>query len=86
LFEGVAFFLSWFPGAEQQSVVVADGIAAGLFTVFSEKKDERAESIPGHDISVEYPRFVSSSRPTAAKELSEVFAGRAAQAVINASD
>lgn len=68
--------------AEQQSVEVSRGVPAGPFSVFTERLQEQWEAYPGHDISIEYPRFVSVPLPGPAEELSSFFRGRAAQARI----
>lgn len=68
--------------AEQQSIELLQGISAGPFRVFTERLQEQWKAFPGHDISVEYPRFESTSRAEIAKELSAFFAGRAARTLI----
>lgn len=68
--------------AEQQSIELLQGAPAGPFRVFTERLQEQWKGAPGHDISVEYPRFVSTSRPELAKELSLFFAGRGARTLI----
>nr|WP_256678345.1 TIR domain-containing protein [Pseudomonas sp. PB101] len=68
--------------AEQQSIELAQGINAGPFKIFSEKLEDHWEGAPGHDIRIEYPRFESTARHAAAKELTLFFGGRATHALI----
>lgn len=63
--------------AQQQSIELTEGVNIGPFRVFSEKIEERWQGAPGHDISIEYPRLEWAERPEVAKELSQLFAGRA---------
>lgn len=63
--------------AQQQSIELTEGVNIGPFRVFSEKIEERWQGAPGHDISIEYPRLEWVERPEVAKELSQLFAGRA---------
>lgn len=68
--------------AEQQSIELTRGLNAGPFRVFADKFEDQWNGAPGHDIKIEYPRFESASRPEIAKELTLLFAGRAARALI----
>lgn len=68
--------------AEQQSIVLTQGVNVGLFHVFTERIEEQWKGAPGHDIKIEYPRFESLIRPDLAKELSLLFGGRATKALI----
>jgi hypothetical protein len=69
--------------AKQQSIELERGVTVGVFTMFTEKLEEKWEGLPGHDISIEYPRFESSLKPQCAKELTELFSGRAFSTLIN---
>jgi hypothetical protein len=69
--------------AKQQSIELERGVTVGVFTMFTEKLEEKWEGLPGHDISIEYPRFESSLKPQCAKELTEFFSGRAFSTLIN---
>lgn len=69
--------------AEQQSIQLAEGLVVGPFRVFTEKFQEQWKGAPGHDISIEYPRFESTSQRSLAEELTLFFAGRACQALID---
>ena len=68
--------------AEQQSIELANGLAIGPYNVFTENVHEQWEGMPGHDINIDYPRFVSTSKPTIAEELSALFTGRAFSTLI----
>lgn len=68
--------------AEQQSIEFTKGIDAGPFRIFTEKLEDEWRGAPGHDISIEYPRFESATLSGIAKEMSYFFAGRAARALI----
>lgn len=68
--------------AIQQSIELNEGAAFGPFNVFVEKREEKRPGSPGHDISIDYPKFTSLSNPKAAKELTDFFAGRAVEALI----
>ncbi|HEL4845749.1 MULTISPECIES: TIR domain-containing protein [Stenotrophomonas] len=70
--------------AQQQSVDLADGATHGPFKVFTEEVKEEWKGRPGHDIEVSYPRFESETHQDAARELSQLFAGRAARTLIHA--
>lgn len=68
--------------AQQQSIELREGVSIGPFRVFSEKLEEQWQGAPGHDISIEYPRFEWLARQEVAKELSQLFAGRAYEALL----
>lgn len=68
--------------AEQQSIVLAKGHALGPYHVFTEKLEEKWQGAPGHDISIEYPRFEWFARPKIADELSQIFSGRAYKTLV----
>lgn len=68
--------------AEQQSIEIANGLVVGPFRVFTERFEEQWRGAPGHDISIEYPRFESTQRPEIANELSRLFSGIAVKALI----
>lgn len=70
--------------AEQQSIELTNGFSTGPFRVFTERFDEQWKGAPGHDISIEYPRFESTVLPEIAKELSRLFSGLAVKALIEA--
>lgn len=65
--------------AEQQSIELIAGLDAGPFQVFTDKLEEEWRGAPGHDIKIEFPKFESTVYPDIAKELTTIFAGRAAQ-------
>jgi len=67
--------------AEQQSVVLTQGLVLDKFQIFTEKFEDQWDGLPGHDIKIDYPRFDSQQRPEAAKELSLFFGGRASKAL-----
>jgi hypothetical protein len=69
--------------AEQQSIEITNGLPIGPFRVFTERFEEQWRGAPGHDISIEYPRFESTQQPEIAKELSQLFSGIAAKALID---
>lgn len=64
--------------AEQQQIDLQRGIVAGLFHVYTEKILEQRPGLPGYEVTIEYPQFSSVQLPSAAQELSMLFAGRAA--------
>lgn len=68
--------------SEQQSVQLTNGTSYGPFTVFEEHWKETWNGLPGHDIEIAYPRFQSTVADVAAKELSQFFDGRAANALL----
>lgn len=68
--------------AEQQSIELAEGVIAGPFKFFTQSFKDQWLGAPGHDISIDYPRFQSTINPKAAEELSLFFAGRAAQTLV----
>lgn len=69
--------------AEQQSIEITNGLPIGPFRVFTERFEEQWRGAPGHDISIEYPRFESTQQPEIAKELSQLFSGIAVKALID---
>ena len=69
--------------SEQQSVQLTHGTAHGPFTVFEERLREAWPGLPGHDIDVAYPRFLSSVASHAARELSLYFEGRAVRILLS---
>lgn len=69
--------------SEQQSVQLSHGTIHGPFTVFEERLKETWIGLPGHDIEISYPRIQSSVASAAAKELSQIFEGRAAKAILD---
>lgn len=69
--------------AEQQSIEITNGLPIGPFRVFTERFEEQWQGAPGHDISIEYPRFESTQQPEIAKELSQLFSGIAVKALID---
>lgn len=70
--------------AEQQSIEITNGSAAGPFQVFTETFVDQWQGQPGHDIKIDYPRFRAPKLNTAANELSLYFSGRAVQNLISA--
>lgn len=68
--------------AKQQSIDLAEGVAIGPLRVFTEKIEDRWLAGPGHDIAIKFPRFEWSARPDVAKELSNLFVGRAYETLI----
>lgn len=70
--------------AEQQAIELSQGLSAGPFRIFTTRIHEQWIGAPGHVIDIEYPRFESASLPEIAKELSQFFAGRGAQVLIEA--
>lgn len=68
--------------AEQQSIIIESGSAAGPFQIFNETFSDQWPGQPGHDIKIEYPRFESSKLKVAARELTLYFSGRAVQNLI----
>ncbi len=69
--------------AEQQSIEITNGLPIGPFRVFTKRFEEQWQGAPGHDISIEYPRFESTQQPEIAKELSQLFSGIAVKALID---
>ena len=69
--------------AEQQSIELDKGINVGLFQVFNSKVEDEWQGLPGHDISIEFPRFESLEHPNLASELTYFFQGRALSVLIN---
>jgi hypothetical protein len=69
--------------ATQQSIELKEGVKFGQFNVFTEKVEEKIPGSPGHDISIDYPKFTSLLQPKTAKELTDFFVGRAAEVLIN---
>lgn len=69
--------------AEQQSIEIKNGLPIGSFRVFTERFEEQWRGAPGHDISIEYPRFESTQQPEIANELSLLFSGVAVKALID---
>ncbi len=70
--------------AEQQSIELSQGLSVGLFKIFTDKFEEQWRGFPGHDVSIEYPRFLSTSQPEQAAELTKLFAGRAVRSLVEA--
>lgn len=70
--------------AEQQSINVAEGAEFGPFRIIPKAIVERWEGLPGHDISVSYPRFTSQILSPVAEELNQFFEGRARKSVMAA--
>jgi hypothetical protein len=68
--------------ANQQSIELKEGIKFGQLNVFAEKVEEKLSGSPGHDISIDYPKFTSLLQPKIAKELNDFFAGRTAKVLI----
>ncbi|MDX7764100.1 TIR domain-containing protein [Aeromonas caviae] len=69
--------------AKQQSIEIINGLPIGPFRVFTERFEEQWRGAPGHDISIEYPRFESAQQLEIAKELSQFFSGVAVKVLIN---
>ncbi len=63
--------------AEQQSIQLRQGVTHGPFKLFREKLLDKEDRNPGYDIEMEYPCFESTLIPSVAKELSNLFLGRA---------
>jgi hypothetical protein len=70
--------------AQQQAVVINEGVEFGPFKVLLRAVAEEWAGLPGHDISISYPEFTSVSLSQQAQELSSLFAGRTSSAVIEA--
>ncbi len=70
--------------AEQQSIVLTQGLVLEKFQMFTEKFEDSWTGLPGHEIKIDYPRFESLQRPEAARELSLFFGGRASEALLKA--
>ncbi|UYB51171.1 TIR domain-containing protein [Xanthomonas sp. AM6] len=70
--------------AEQQSIKGEEGAEFGPFRVIPKAIVERWEGLPGHDISVSYPKFTSQVASPLAEELSQFFEGRARKAAVDA--
>lgn len=68
--------------AEQQSIQIERGVPIGPFLLFEERLKERWEGLPGHEIDIAFPRFESTSKAAAARELSALFLGRASATLI----
>jgi hypothetical protein len=67
---------------EQQSIQSERGVTHGPFTMFSERIEESRDGAPGYVVEIEFPRFESTVKPDAAKELNAYFAGRAFQVLL----
>lgn len=61
----------------QQSIQLEQGVPHGPFTAFTERIEERRDGSPGYEVEIDFPRFESTVKPEAARELSAFFAGRA---------
>lgn len=69
--------------SKQQQIVQISGVVHDQFTVFDEELTEEWVARPGHNISINYPRFTSVYQPKVADELTFLFRGRAAKVLID---
>lgn len=69
--------------AEQQEIAIHNGVEHGPYQVYSRSYNEMKPGRPGHDISLDYPEFVSTRFPEVAQVLTKFFQGRAAKVLLD---
>lgn len=69
--------------ASQQSIQLEQNEIKGPFTIYTERYEDKWEGLPGHDISIEYPKIMSEKNIKVASQLSMLFAGRTISTLIN---
>lgn len=69
--------------AEQQGIGILTGVEHGPYQVYSRSYKENKPGRPGHDISLDYPEFVSVQFPNVARALTQFFQGKVANVLLD---